>query len=231
MAIPCCWRTSSDTSSTSCTRGAGRTRRRLGDGADWRRHNPGTNLVTHFMALNVANPVMDVEPTLCCLTHDIGNHTARLPDRPWQRALGSAPGGHDALLDVERLEPAHEFGRKPSASAGPEHQGPVRFNADMSAKTNYLFARVEQTVNPCAQRGRQVLYEAPRLGRGRRELEPAGPGRGAGRARRGCAPERQPGLDGAAGHPWALLHLRGRALRCGAGRETSRCWTGGSSRT
>ena len=37
---PCCWRTSSDTSSTSCTRGAGRTRRRLGDGADWRRNNP-----------------------------------------------------------------------------------------------------------------------------------------------------------------------------------------------
>ena len=37
-------------------------------------NNPGTNLVTHFMALNVANPVMDVEPTLCCLTHDIGNH-------------------------------------------------------------------------------------------------------------------------------------------------------------
>lgn len=110
--------------------------------------NPGTNLVTHFMAINVANPVMDIEPTLCCLKHDIGNHYLRdFPVDPGNEPSDPLPAG------MTRYSMSNVWNRLTntagtwSAATGPEHQSPVRFNADMTAKTNYLFARVEQTVN------------------------------------------------------------------------------------
>jgi hypothetical protein len=109
---------------------------------------PGTALVTHFMCVSIANPVLQTLATTCCLTHDIGNHYLR--DFPVD--VGNEPS--DPLpAGMTRYSMSNVWNRLTntpggwSATTGPEHQEPVRFNADMSARTNYLFANVEQTVN------------------------------------------------------------------------------------
>jgi len=108
----------------------------------------GTTLVTHFMCVNIANPVLQTLATTCCLTHDIGNHYLR--DFPVD--VGSEPS--DPLpAGMTRYSMSNVWNRRTntpggwSATTGPEHEEPVRFNADMSTRTNYLFAKVEQTVN------------------------------------------------------------------------------------
>ena len=72
----------------------------------------------------------------------------------------------------------------------------------MTPKTNYLFARVEQTVNLQVRNAVVKFYmKHPGLWRRAANLQLAGPGGGAGWAGRGCAAEREPGVDGAAGTP------------------------------
>lgn len=110
--------------------------------------NPGTNLVTYFMAANIANPVLQTLMTLCCLTHDIGNHYIRdFPADVASEPSEPLPAGMNryAMSNVWNRLTTTPGGW--SASTGPEHQQPVRFNADMSPRQNYLFATVEQTVN------------------------------------------------------------------------------------
>ena len=109
---------------------------------------PGTDLVTHFMCINIATPVLESLGTMCCLTHDIGNHYIR--DFPVD--VGNEPS--DPLpAGMNRYAMSNIWNRLTntpgtfSASTGPEHEQPIRFNADMTAYTNYLFVTVEQLVN------------------------------------------------------------------------------------
>lgn len=110
--------------------------------------NPGTNTVTHFMCVSIANPVLTTLTETCCLTHDIGNHYLR--DFPVD--VGSEPS-EPLPAGMNRYAMSNVWNRLTNtpggwnASTGPEHQQPVRFNADMTARTNFLFAKVEQTVN------------------------------------------------------------------------------------
>ena len=118
-----------------------------------------------------------------------------------------------------------------SASAGPEHQGPVRFNADMSAKTNYLFARVEQTVNPQVRNAVVKFYmKHPGSGGGAANLNLLGQV-GVPAALAVGAPQNvslawtvPPGTLGTPASSRSCAPMRSRT-------GTSRCWTGGSSRT
>jgi hypothetical protein len=109
---------------------------------------PGSELVTHFMCTNVANPALATLPTLCCLTHDIGNHYIRdYPLDTGQQPSDPPPAGmnHYAMSNVwNRLE---NVAGSANATTGPEHQQPIRFNADLTLRANFLFARVEQLVD------------------------------------------------------------------------------------
>jgi hypothetical protein len=109
---------------------------------------PGSDLVTHFMCTNVVNPALATLPTLCCLTHDIGNHYIRdFPPDAGQEPSDPLPAGVNryAMSNVwNRLDNAPGTA---SAESGPDHLQPVRFNADMTPRTNFLFARVEQLVD------------------------------------------------------------------------------------
>jgi hypothetical protein len=108
----------------------------------------GTTLVTHFMCVNIGTPVLQTLATLCCLTHDIGNHYIR--DFPVD--VGTEPS-EPLPASMTRYSMSNVWNRLTntpggwSATTGPEHQQPVRFNPDLTPRTNYLFARVEQTVN------------------------------------------------------------------------------------
>jgi hypothetical protein len=110
--------------------------------------SPGTQLVTHFMCTNITNPVLQTLAALCCLTHDIGNHYIR--DFPVD--VGSEPS-EPLPAGMNRYAMSNVWNRRTntpgtaSASTGPAHEQPVRFNSDLTPRTNYLFARVEQTVN------------------------------------------------------------------------------------
>jgi hypothetical protein len=110
--------------------------------------NPGTDLVTQFMCANISNPVLQTQATLCCLTHDIGNHYIR--DFPVD--IGNEPS-EPIPAGMNRYAMSNVWNRltntagTPSAATGPEHEQPVRYNADMTPRTNYLFALVEQTIN------------------------------------------------------------------------------------
>ena len=109
---------------------------------------PGTQLVTHIMCASIANPVLQATTTSCCFTHDIPNHYLR--DFPTD--LGNEPS-EPLPAGVNRYAMSNVWNRLTntpgtmSALTGPEHQNPIRFNADMTPRTNYLFARVEQLVN------------------------------------------------------------------------------------
>jgi hypothetical protein len=108
----------------------------------------GTTFVTHFMCVNIGNPVLQTLATPCCLTHDIGNHYVR--DFPVD--VGTEPS-EPLPAGMTRYSMSNVWNRLTntaggwSATTGPEHQHPVRFNPDMTPRTNYLFAKVEQTVN------------------------------------------------------------------------------------
>ncbi len=109
---------------------------------------PGTQLVTHIMCTSVANPVLTTT-TPCCFTHDIPNHYLR--DFPTD--VGNEPS-EPIGAGVNRYAMSNVWNRltntpgTPSATTGPEHQNPARFNADMTTPhTNYLFAKVEQLIS------------------------------------------------------------------------------------
>ncbi len=108
----------------------------------------GTQLVTHIMCTSIANPVLQTATTACCFTHDIPNHYLR--DFPTD--VGNEPS--DPIgPGMNRYAMSNVWNRltntpgTPSAATGPEHEQPIRFNSDMTLRTNYLFARVEQLVN------------------------------------------------------------------------------------
>jgi len=109
---------------------------------------PGTQLVTHIMCTSIANPVLQTTTTACCFTHDIPNHNLR--DFPTD--VGNEPS-EPIGAGMNRYAMSNVWNRltntpgTPSAATGPEHEHPVRFNSDMTPRTNYLFARVEQLVN------------------------------------------------------------------------------------
>ena len=109
---------------------------------------PGTQLVTHIMCTSIANPVLQTTTTACCFTHDIPNHYLR--DFPTD--VGNEPS-EPIGAGMNRYAMSNVWNRRTntpgssSAATGPEHERPVRFNADMTPRTNYLFARVEQLVN------------------------------------------------------------------------------------
>jgi len=105
----------------------------------------GTNLVTHNMCISIANPVLATTVTACCFSHDKGDHFIR--DFPTD--AGSEPS--DPLpAGMTRYSMSNVWNRLSatpgtfSAAIGPEHESPYRFNADMTPKTNFLFATVEQ---------------------------------------------------------------------------------------
>ncbi|HEX3125730.1 MAG TPA: hypothetical protein VH394_00210 [Thermoanaerobaculia bacterium] len=111
-------------------------------------NNPGVAFVTHFMCTNIANPVLQTLADLCCLSHDIGDHFIR--DFPTDTGLepsGTPPAG------IHSYSNSFVWNRQTNTPGtfdpvfGPEHQNPARFNADMTAHTNFLFARVEQRNN------------------------------------------------------------------------------------
>lgn len=108
---------------------------------------PGTQSVTHIMCTSIANPVLQTTMTACCFTHDIPNHYLR--DFPTD--VGNEPS-EPIGAGMNRYAMSNVWNRltntpgTPSAT-GPEHEHPVRFNADMTPRTNYLFARVELLVN------------------------------------------------------------------------------------
>jgi len=109
---------------------------------------PGTTLVTHFMCTNISNPVLQTLATLCCLTHDIGNHYLRdFPVDAGNEPSDPLPAGMNRYAMSNVWNRLTNTAGGWSAATGPEHEQPVRFNPDMSARTNYLFAKVEQTVN------------------------------------------------------------------------------------
>jgi hypothetical protein len=100
------------------------------------------------MCSSIANPVLQTTTTGCCFTHDIPNHYLR--DFPTD--VGNEPS--DPIgAGMNRYAMSNVWNRltntpgTPSAATGPEHEQPVRFNSDMTPRTNYLFARVEQLVN------------------------------------------------------------------------------------
>ena len=109
---------------------------------------PGTQLATHIMCTSIANPVLQTTTTACCLTHDIPNHYLR--DFPTD--VGNEPSD-PISAGMNRYAMSNVWNRRTntpgtsSATTGPEHENPVRFNADMTPRTNYLFARVEQLVS------------------------------------------------------------------------------------
>ncbi len=110
---------------------------------------PGTQLVTHIMCTSIANPVLQTTTTACCFTHDIPNHYLR--DFPTD--VGNEPS-EPINPGMNRYAMSNVWNRltntpgTPSATTGPEHQNPARFNADgTTPHTNFLFAKVEQLVN------------------------------------------------------------------------------------
>lgn len=110
--------------------------------------NPGTEFVTHFMCTNISNPVLQTLAEQCCLTHDIGDHYIR--DFPVD--VGSEPS-EPLPAGMTRYSMSNVWNRLTDTpggfnpATGPAHQHPVRFNADMTPRTNYLYARVEQLQN------------------------------------------------------------------------------------
>ncbi len=111
--------------------------------------NPGTEFVTHSMATNISNPVLQTVSTTCCLTHDIGDHYLR--DFPTD--VGAEPS--DPLPPgMTRYSMSNVWNRRSntpgtwSTTTGPEHENPARFQSNGTTPfTNYLYARVEQLVN------------------------------------------------------------------------------------
>jgi hypothetical protein len=109
---------------------------------------PGTQLVTHIMCTSIANPVLQATTTACCFTHEIPNHYLR--DFPTD--AGNEPS-EPIGAGMNRYAMSNVWNRltntpgTPSATTGPEHQSPARFNTDMTPHTNFLFAKIEQLVN------------------------------------------------------------------------------------
>lgn len=64
-------------------------------------NNPGVAFVTHFMCINIANPVLQTLPDLCCLSHDIGNHYIR--DFPTD--IGVEPSGRHRPASINTRIP------------------------------------------------------------------------------------------------------------------------------
>lgn len=107
--------------------------------------NPGTNLVTHNMCISIANPVLGTTTTACCFSHDKGDHFIRdFPTDPGNEPSDPLPVGMTrySMSNVWNRLTATAGGF--STSTGPAHESPYRFNADLTPKTNFLFATVEQ---------------------------------------------------------------------------------------
>jgi len=109
---------------------------------------PGTSLVTHIMCASISNPVLQTLPDMCCFSHDIGDHYIR--DFPVD--VGAEPS--DPLpAGMTRYSMSNVWNRLSntpggySATTGPDHEQPVRFNADMTPRSNWMFAKVEQINN------------------------------------------------------------------------------------
>ena len=111
--------------------------------------NPGTEFVTHPMVLNIANPVLDTLTTVCCLSHDTGDHYIRdFPVDAGQEPSDPLPAG------MTRYSMSNVWNRRSntpggwSSSTGPEHESPYRFQSDgVTPAQNYFYARVEQLNN------------------------------------------------------------------------------------
>jgi hypothetical protein len=114
-------------------------------------NNPGVAFVTHFMCINIANPVLQMLPAdVCCLTHNIGDHYIRdFPTDTGVEPAATPPAG------IYRYANSFVWNRQTNTPgtfnpvSGPEHQNPVRFTdtITMTPYTNYLFARIEQRNN------------------------------------------------------------------------------------
>lgn len=111
--------------------------------------NPGTEFVTHPMVLNIANPVLDTLTTVCCLSHDTGDHYIRdFPADAGQEPSDPLPAG------MTRYSMSNVWNRRTntpgtwSPTTGPAHESPYRFENDgVTPAQNYFYARVEQLNN------------------------------------------------------------------------------------
>ncbi len=122
-------------------------------------NNPGVPFVTHFMCTNIANPVIQTLPELCCTSHDIGDHFIRdFPTDTGVEPSGPPPAG------IHQYANSFVWNRQTNtpgtfnAVTGPEHQSPARFDVGMTPHTNYLFARVEQRNNLLVRNGVVKFY-------------------------------------------------------------------------
>jgi hypothetical protein len=119
---------------------------------------PGTVFVTHFMTMNIANPVLQTLATSICLTHDKGNHYLR--DFPVDAGLEPSDPLPAGMTRYSMSNVWNRLSNTPGTfgPTGPEHEGPFRFNPDLTPKTNFLFARVEQLNNLLVRNSEVKFY-------------------------------------------------------------------------
>ena len=111
--------------------------------------NPGNDRVTHFMCTNIANPVLQTTTNVCCLSHDTPDHYLRdFPVDVGTEPSDPLPAGMNRYAMSNVWNRLTETEGTDSPTTGPDHQGPARFQSDgVTARTNYMYARVEQLVD------------------------------------------------------------------------------------